>query len=62
MCTGRGPGKDMFDSTNIIATRQYEAAKEIWNNANEELVGPIDMRHTWVDMTNECPKGTVARN
>jgi len=52
MCTGRGPGKDMFDSTNIIATRQYEAAKEIWNNANEELVGPIDMRHTWVDMTN----------
>ena len=52
MCTGRGPGSNMFESTNIIATRQYEAAKNIWNEATEELLGPIDMRHTWIDMTN----------
>jgi neutral ceramidase len=52
MCTGRGPGQDMFDSTKIIAERQVKAAKQIWNNATEELLGPIDMRHTWVDMTN----------
>jgi len=52
MCTGRGPGSNMFESTNIIATRQYEAAKNIWNSATEELLGPIDMRHTWIDMTN----------
>ena len=57
MCTGRGPGSDMFDSTNIIATRQYAAAKVIWKEATEELLGPIDMRHTWVDMTNLTFKG-----
>ena len=39
MCTGRGPGQDMFESTNIIATRQFQAATQIWNNAKEELLG-----------------------
>ena len=54
MCRGIGPGKngDMFDSTRIIAEKQYEKAEELWKSANEELVGPVDVRQTWVDMTN----------
>jgi neutral ceramidase len=52
MCTGRGPGADMFDSTRIIAERQFAAASAIYAAADEELLGPVDMRHSWVDMTN----------
>ena len=52
MCTGRGPGEDMIDSTRIIGERQYEAAEKIYADATEELLGPVDMRHSWVDMTN----------
>ena len=52
LCTGRGPGDDMIQSTKIIADRQVAAAERLWASATEELLGPIDMRHTWVDMTN----------
>ena len=52
MCTGRGPGSDMFESTRIIAERQVEAATALWDAAEEELLGPVDMRHTFIDMTN----------
>ena len=53
LCQARGPGQDMFDSTRIIAERQDATAKEMWENelAQQELGGPVDMRHTWVDMT-----------
>lgn len=54
MCRGVGPGKDgdMFDSTRIIAEQQNDFAESLWNEATEELTGPVDVRHTWVDMTN----------
>lgn len=29
-CIAFGPGEDMFDSTNIIGQRQYNAAKTIF--------------------------------
>ena len=61
LCQGRGPGKDMFDSTHIIAQKQFEAAESIWDNATEELVGPVDMRHTWVDMTKLTFNSTAGK-
>eukprot|EP00940_MAST-03C_sp_MAST-3C-sp2_P000466 g466.t1 len=54
MCRGVGPGKDgdMFESTRIIAENQDERAEELWNSEGEELTGPVDVRHTWIRMTN----------
>eukprot|EP00939_MAST-03C_sp_MAST-3C-sp1_P004076 g4076.t1 len=54
MCQGVGPGKDgdMFDSTRIIAEQQDAKAEELWKSATEELTGPVDVRHSWVRMTN----------
>jgi len=52
LCVGRGPGQDMFDSTRIIGERQYNKAKELFDNATTVLQGPVDFRHSFVDMTN----------
>lgn len=51
-CIAFGPGKDMFESTRIIAEKQVEKAKELYLSASEELIGPISFRHQFVDMTN----------
>ena len=42
-CIAFGPGKDMFDSTWIIAERQFLKAKELFNHAHDhiEVTGPI---------------------
>jgi neutral ceramidase len=50
LCTAVGPGKDMFDSTKIIATKQYEVAKNLYDSATTALVGGVDYRHTYVTM------------
>ena len=51
MCTGRGPGKDMFDSARIIGTRQYKRAMELYTQATTIVDGTVDMRHTFVDFS-----------
>lgn len=53
MCIAFGPGVngDMFQSTQIIGQRQFEAAKNIMDNAQDELTGAIDFRHSFVDMS-----------
>ncbi|KAK6169103.1 hypothetical protein SNE40_020219 [Patella caerulea] len=51
-CIASGPGKDMFDSTRIIAQNQYNKALELYNSATVKINGPVDFRHTYVDMTN----------
>ena len=51
-----GPGRDMFESTFIIASKQYEKAKELYKQANVtglKLSGPVDFRHQYVNMTNQ---------
>jgi neutral ceramidase len=45
-----GPGKDDFESTDIIAHRQFEVARDIFGSAAETLTGPIDYRHVYVDI------------
>lgn len=52
LCIGSGPGKDMFESTNIIATRQFEKAYDLFNQSNERIHGPVGFIHQHIDMTN----------
>ena len=46
-----GPGKDDFESTGIIGQRQLDVALQLYEEASEELSGPIDVRHTNVDFS-----------
>lgn len=51
-CFASGPGKDMYDSTQIIATRLYGAASHLLSKAGgREVTGPIDFVHQFIDMT-----------
>jgi neutral ceramidase len=54
MCIASGPGKDMFESTKIIAERQFKKSFEMFSNPdiNTELSGPIQFIHQWVDMSS----------
>ncbi|KAF5403355.1 Neutral ceramidase B [Paragonimus heterotremus] len=51
-CIAFGPGKDMFESTLIIARRQVEKAWELFTTAKDELTGPVNFVHQFVDMPN----------
>lgn len=50
-CVAFGPGKDMFESTKIIGENQYKKAMDLYNTATVMLSGPVDFRHTYVDMS-----------
>ncbi|XP_001658093.2 neutral ceramidase [Aedes aegypti] len=51
-CFASGPGKDMYESTKIIATRLYDAASLLLRKSNgREVTGPIGFVHQFVDMT-----------
>ena len=54
MCIASGPGGDMFDSTRIIAERQFNAAYDLFARVETavEVSGPVQFVHQWVDMTN----------
>lgn len=47
-----GPGRDDFESTAIIGTRQLETALALFESASEPLVGPLDYRRIYVDMSD----------
>ncbi|OWF56536.1 Synaptogyrin-2 [Mizuhopecten yessoensis] len=51
-CVAFGPGKNMFESTKIIGNNQYTKAMELYHAATIKLSGPVDFRHSYVDMTN----------
>ncbi|XP_015873926.3 neutral ceramidase 1 [Ziziphus jujuba] len=52
LCYGRGPGyPDEFESTRIIADRQFKKAVDLFNKASEQLNGNIDYRHTYIDFS-----------
>lgn len=42
----------MFESTRIIGEKQYEKARELFDNANTKLRGPVNYVHQFVDMSN----------
>ncbi len=47
-----GPGADAFETTRIIAERQLEVAKGIFEKASEKISGPIDVRHVYMNLSN----------
>ena len=51
-CIAFGPGTngDMVESTQIIGGKQYEFAKQLMETATEEVTGPVDFRHSFVNM------------
>ncbi|XP_032101510.1 neutral ceramidase isoform X2 [Sapajus apella] len=52
MCIAKGPGQDMFDSTQIIGRTMYQRAKELYASASQEVTGPLASAHQWVNMTD----------
>lgn len=54
-CIAFGPGTngDMFESTQIIGNKQYEFALQLMSKSTpqEEVTGPIDIRHSFVKMS-----------
>jgi neutral ceramidase len=46
-----GPGQTDLESCTIIGNRQAAVALELFESATEELSGPIDVRHTFVDFS-----------
>ncbi|XP_063969440.1 putative neutral ceramidase C isoform X1 [Lytechinus pictus] len=52
LCYASGPGKDMFESTQIIGERQYTKAKELYDSATVIMSSTISSIHQFVDMSN----------
>jgi neutral ceramidase len=64
-CVAAGPGKDMFESTQIIATKLSNKAKTLLDTPDaKKLTGPVNYVQQFVDMPEErasinLPNGTV---
>ncbi|OPJ79500.1 hypothetical protein AV530_001626 [Patagioenas fasciata monilis] len=52
MCMAMGPGNDMFDSTRIIGQNIYLKARELYEEASQEITGPLSSAHQWVNMSD----------
>lgn len=63
LCIARGPAwPDNFRSNEIIAQRQADKAQELLTSATEDVSGPIDFRHAFLDMTSiEVREGPYTR-
>lgn len=64
LCVASGPGRDMFESTQIIGTNQFKKAVDLYNSATYKLSGVVDFRHSYADMSNQTvtlTNGTKAR-
>ncbi|XP_063536050.1 neutral ceramidase [Cydia strobilella] len=55
-CFASGPGRDMFESTQIIATKMFETAMKVLKQPGEDLTGPVGIVHQYVDMPNQTAK------
>jgi neutral ceramidase len=51
-CIAAGPGKDMYESAQIIGNNQFQKALELFNSASTVLRGPVAFVHTYVDFQN----------
>jgi neutral ceramidase len=47
-----GPGANDIESTAIIGQRQLDVARSLFNQASEQITGPVDVRRIYVDMSN----------
>jgi neutral ceramidase len=51
-CVAFGPGVDMFDSTRIIAEKQFNMGKSLYEAASQQVTGPVQFRHSFVDFSD----------
>ncbi|XP_022919563.1 neutral ceramidase [Onthophagus taurus] len=59
-CIASGPGEDMFESTEIIATNMYTKALELMSGANaREVTGSVNVIHQFVDMPSQTAQYTL---
>eukprot|EP00128_Syssomonas_multiformis_P011758 Colp12_sorted_trinity150504_noHs@10555 len=64
LCWASGPGRDMVESTEIIGRKQYEKARELYDQAATAIKGPVDYVHVWMDFTNvtvALPDGSTGK-
>ncbi|XP_026489461.2 neutral ceramidase [Vanessa tameamea] len=52
-CFASGPGRDMFESTKIIATKMFDTAVKVLNQKGEDLTGPLGIIHQFVEMPKQ---------
>uniref|UniRef100_A0A2H1VYE1 Neutral ceramidase n=1 Tax=Spodoptera frugiperda TaxID=7108 RepID=A0A2H1VYE1_SPOFR len=53
-CFASGPGRDMFDSTRIIATKLFHTAMSVLNEPGEDITGPLAIKHQYVKMPEQA--------
>ncbi|XP_001606211.2 neutral ceramidase isoform X1 [Nasonia vitripennis] len=54
MCFASGPGKDIFESTSIIANKILDEAWKLWGSGSvTEVKGPVRIVHRFVDMPKQ---------
>jgi neutral ceramidase len=53
LCIATGPGKDMWESTEIIARRQSKKARELFDSAVDVVSGPVSFVHQHLDMSKQ---------
>lgn len=51
LCVALGPGRDMYESTEIIGRRQYNKALELMQHKNV-VQGPVRSRHSFVQLSH----------
>ena len=59
-----GPGKDQFESTQIIGQRQFAKAKQLFDSATVELNGSVKYIHQTINMSDvvvELPDKTSVK-
>lgn len=68
VCIASGPGRDIFESTQIIGSRIYRgASKLLQSRVGREINGPVGFIHQFVDMPKQSgvyfnPKTKIAQN
>ncbi|XP_076761609.1 neutral ceramidase [Xylocopa sonorina] len=54
MCFASGPGRDMFESTSVIANKIFKEAWRLWQYGDtKEVIGPLRVVHRYVNMTEQ---------
>lgn len=59
MCVATGPGKDMFESTEIIGRRQAIKAIQLFEEATQVVRGPVAFVYKHVDMSRMVFKSPI---
>lgn len=52
-CFASGPGRDMFESTKIIANKLFDGAMKVLREPGEDLTGPVRVVHQFVAMPEQ---------